>query len=589
MEIDQIIFKRIYNFYKKITVKIDEEELNRTVFLEPLRPRLTLLSRALTGLQNEIVTSEREGGWSGLTFYFPKSISFNTTTEDNVNYYLFRVLYLSVQQKLALNWDDHETHKKNESQQKAKEHSEEVLTHLFIEYPNTEQIYQTQINNLISFYNKQEKEPDFSWLYGRWMKKNTHIFNANTSSPENGTGEFKKPEITTELNANASDEVETVALNQKQVEDNVATNNFEKVDTASEFNGTFKEMDGDDTLSDDEEAIRELNLKHTVRTDEANHSVYKAEFVNSKANIIVENKLDKGYFLHYDEWDYKNRTYKPNFCKVYPKKVDEKFSGYAVKTLKENKKTKRALLKLFTQIHNENEKVERVTAGEEIDLDAVVDAFTDMYSKKTPSEKIYTTKRKRKKDLSVLILMDTSLSSEGYTNNEKVLDVEKTSVLLFGEVLNEFGISFQIDTFSSRTRNNCSYKSIKKFNENWLKTRNRIGAIEAEDYTRIGTALRHAGNELEKEKTNRKWIILLSDGKPNDYDTYEGNYGIEDVKKALSELSNKHIHTFSLAIEAQAKYYLPQMFGHNNYNILSKPSDLPFAFGKFYKKILINS
>jgi len=589
MEIDQLIFKRIYNFYKKITVKVDEEELSRTVFLEPHKPRLTLLSRALTGMQNEIVTSEREGGWSGLTFYLPKSISFNSSLEDNVNYYLFRVLYLSVQQQLNLNWIDNENHKTSESQQKATSNSEQVLNQLFIEYPNTKQIYENQKNNLIEFYSKQEKEPDFSWLYGRWMKKQPHLFNANSNSLENNTSEFEKPAITTELDANASDEVETVAINQKQMEDNVATNNFEKVDTLSEFNGTFKEMDGDDTLSDDEEAIRELNLKHTVRTDEKNHSVYKAEFVNSKANIIVENKLDKGYFLHYDEWDYKNRTYKPNFCKVYPKKVDEKFSNYAVKTLKENEKTKRALLKLFTQIHNEYEKVERVIAGEEIDLDAAVDAFTDIYSKKTPSEKIYTTKRKKKKDLSVLILMDTSLSSEGYTNNEKVLDVEKTSVLLFGEVLHEFGISFQIDTFSSRTRNNCSYKSIKKFSENWLKTRNRIGAIEAEDYTRIGTALRHAGSELEKEKTSRKWIILLSDGKPNDYDTYEGNYGIEDVKKALSELSNKHIHTFSLAIEAQAKYYLPQMFGHNNYNILSKPNDLPFAFGKFYKKILINS
>lgn len=589
MEIDQLIFKRIYNFYKKITVKVDEDELSRTAFLEPLKPRLTLLSRALTGMQNEIVTSEREGGWSGLTFYLPKSISFNTSVEDNVNYYLFRVLYLSVQQKLDLNWDDNENHKTIESQQKAIAYSEQVLSQLFIEYPNTRHIYETQKNNLIEFFSKQEKEPDLSWLFGRWMKKQPHLFNANSNSLKNNSNEFEKPAITTELDANASDEVETVAINQKQIEDNVATNNFEKVDTLSEFNGTFKEMDGDDTLSDDEEAIRELNLKHTVRTDEKNHSVYKAEFVNSKANIIVENKLDKGYFLHYDEWDYKNRMYKPNFCKVYPKKVDEKFSNYAVKTLKENEKTKRALLKLFTQIHNEYEKVERVIAGEEIDLDAVVDAFTDIYSKKTPSEKIYTTKRKKKKDLSVLILMDTSLSSEGYTNNEKVLDVEKTSVLLFGEVLNEFGISFQIDTFSSRTRNNCSYKSIKKFNENWIKTRNRIGAIEAEDYTRIGTALRHAGTELEKEKTARKWIILLSDGKPNDYDTYEGNYGIEDVKKALSELSNKHIHTFSLAIEAQAKYYLPQMFGHNNYNILSKPNDLPFAFGKFYKKILINS
>lgn len=586
MEIDQLIFKGIYDFYKKLTVKVDEEVVQRTVFLEPLKPRLTILSRALTGKQNEIVTSEREGGWSGLTFYLPKSISFNSTIEDNVNYYLFRVLYISVQQKLNLNWDTTKNYKDSESQQQALLSADKVLTQLFIEYPNIEEIYQKQNENITNFYAQQKKEPDFSWLYGRWMKKNPHLFEANSSSLDNNTEAIEKPDITTEMDANPSDEVETVAINQKQMEDNVATNNFEKVDTLSEFNGTFKEMDGDDTLSDDEEAIRELNLKHTVRTDEKNHSVYKAEFVNSKANIIVENKLDAGYFLHYDEWDYKNRVYKPNFCKVYPKKVDEKFSNYAVETLKKNEKTKRALLKLFTQIHNEYEKVERVISGEEIDLDAVVDAFTDMYSKKTPSDKIYITKRKKKKDLSVLILMDTSLSSEGYTNNEKVLDVEKTSVLLFGEVLSEFGISFQIDTFSSRTRNNCSYKSIKTFNESWIKTRNRIGAIEAEDYTRIGTALRHAGKLLEKEKTSRKWIILLSDGKPNDYDTYEGNYGIEDVKKALQELNNKHIHSFSLAIEAQAKYYLPQMFGHNNYNILPKPSDLPFAFGKFYKKIL---
>ena len=118
--------------------------------------------------------------------------------------------------------------------------------------------------------------------------------------------------------------------------------------------------------------------------------------------------------------------------------------------------------------------------------------------------------------------MDTSLSADGYADNHKVLDVEKTAVMLFGEVLNEFDINFQIDTFSSRTRNNCSYKTVKSFEENWKKCRNRIGAIEAEDFTRIGTALRHAGSLMEKQPTQKKWIILLSDGKPNDYDTYEG-------------------------------------------------------------------
>ena len=584
MEIDQVIFKKVHRYYKKLTTKVDIDELNRTAYLEPLKPRLTILSRALTGFQNEIITSEREGGWSGLNFYLSESISFNPTIKENIDYYLFRVLYLSVQQKLQLNWID-ENYNTKESQLKALENSKTVLDTLFNEYPNTKSIHEKLKQNIDNYYSEKKINPDYSWLYGRWMKTNPLIFNADTTTP-NKNETTEKPEITTELNANPSDEVETVAIDKKQIEDNVVTNQFEKVDTASEFNGTFKEMDGEDTLSDDEEAIRELNLKHTVRTDEANHSVYKAEFVNSKSNILVSNKNEKGNFLFYDEWDYKNRVYKPNFCKIFPKEVSDNFSDFALKTLSKNEKTKRDLLKLFTQIHNEYEKIERVNDGEEIDLDAMIDAFTAIQSKKTPSEKIYTSKRKRKKDLSVLILMDTSLSADGYTNNEKVLDVEKVAVLLFGEVLNEFNISFQIDTFSSRTRNNCSYKSIKKFSDSWLKTRNRIGAIEAEDFTRIGTALRHAGKLLEKESTNRKWIILLSDGKPNDYDTYEGKYGIEDVKKSLSELEQKHIHTFSLAIEAQAKYYLPQMFGHNNYNILSKPSDLPFAFGKFYKKIL---
>lgn len=587
MEIDQILFKRFYKFYKKFTEKVDEDEIARTVSLEPLKPRLTLLARALTGLQNEIITSEREGGWSGLNFYLPEKIAFNLTTEENVNFFLFRTLYLSVQQQLKLNWEDHDEFTGLEAKEKAYHNADFVLSALFSEYPATRAIYDNQKRNLENYYANKNLTPDYSWLYGRWMRTNQKAFLAETEALNNLKSLLEDNEITTELAANPSDEVETVAIDQKQAEDSVAHNQFEKVDTLSEFNGTFKEMDGEDTLSDDEEAIRELNLKHTVRTDEANHSVYQAEFVNSSNSILTETNNTDNYFLHYNEWDYKNKHYKKDFCRVFPKKVPQYAESYAHQLIKDNVKTKNDLLKIFSNIHQEYEKVNRVTFGEDIDIDATTDALIAIAGNKTPSEKIYTTKRKRKKDLSVLLLMDTSLSADGYADNHKVLDVEKTAVMLFGEVLNEFDINFQIDTFSSRTRNNCSYKTVKSFEENWKKCRNRIGAIEAEDFTRIGTALRHAGSLMEKQPTQKKWIILLSDGKPNDYDTYEGQYGIHDVKKALQELKNKHIKTFSLAIEAQAKYYLPQMFGHNNYAILPQPTELPYAFAKFYKQLLL--
>ena len=586
MELDQILFKRLHKYYKKITTKVDESVVAKTVYLEPLKPRLTILSRALSGYQNEIITSEREGGWSGLKFYLPTSISLFSSIDENINYYIFRVLYLSVQQESRLNWIDEIEQKAIVSQKEAHDYSEKVLADLFEEYPATKEIYDQLILSLETHYKKLNKPCDYSWIYGRAMRQNPHEFNVKTTSPNSPKKKDDNPEITTEMDANPSDEVTTVGVDKKQIEDGVVQNQFEKVDTLSEFNGSFKEMDGEDSLSDDEDAIRELNLKHTVRADDIAHSVYKAEFVNTKSNVVVEESKEEGQFLHYDEWNYKKRRYKQDFCKIYPKKGTAKIENYARKTLLENSKTQRELFKLFAQVYNEYKKVNRVVSGEEIDFDAVTDAFAEINARRTPSDKIYTTKRKRKKDLSVLILVDTSLSADGYTNNEHVLSVEQKAVLMFGEVLSQYNISFEVDTFSSRTRNNCSYRHVKTFKESWAKTRDRVGAIEAEGYTRIGAALRHAGAVIGKEATQRKWIILLSDGKPNDYDTYEGKYGIEDVKQALRELDKNHINTFSLAIEAQAKYYLPQMFGHNNYNILPKSSDLPIAFSKFYKRII---
>lgn len=148
MEIDQILFKRFYKFYKKFTEKVDEDEIARTVSLEPLKPRLTLLARALTGLQNEIITSEREGGWSGLNFYLPEKIAFNLTTEENVNFFLFRTLYLSVQQQLKLNWKDHDEFTGLEAKEKAYDNADFVLSALFSEYPATRAIYDTQKETL---------------------------------------------------------------------------------------------------------------------------------------------------------------------------------------------------------------------------------------------------------------------------------------------------------------------------------------------------------------------------------------------------------------------------------------------------------
>jgi nitric oxide reductase NorD protein len=259
--------------------------------------------------------------------------------------------------------------------------------------------------------------------------------------------------------------------------------------------------------------------------------------------------------------------------------------NYYKKTLKENNSTLMGLRKMLTSVNNKYQQQKRQLQGEEFDIDAITDLFVDVHSKHTPSENIYISKRKKEKDLSILLLLDISLSSDGYAAGNRVIDVEKQVSILFGEILNEFNIDFSIDCFYSKTRNHSSYITIKDFDEDWNKAKFKVGAVEPSGYTRIGAALRHSGAMLDKRSTKNKWVILLSDGKPNDYDKYEGKYGVNDVKQALRELNERNINSYALAIEAQAKYYLPQMFGQNHYQILTTPVELLKSMVQLYEKI----
>lgn len=405
---------------------------------------------------------------------------------------------------------------------------------------------------------------------------------------ENFTDKVKSKDETqpkTIVKANAVEEVVSVEVDEKQLEDAVLQHQFEKVETADEFGGNWRDMDGDDDLEDHANALEDLNMKYTVRVDDTAHSVYQADFIENTTISESAESDEKGYHIKYDEWDYTKRNYKNNFCKVYPKIVLNSDAAYYKTTVNKNRSTLIGLRKMLTTVNNKYQQQRRQPQGEALDIDAVTDLFVDVHSGHTPSDKVYLSKRKKEKDLSILLLLDISLSSDGYAAGNRVIDVEKQVSILFGEILEEFNIDFSIDCFYSKTRNHSSYITIKGFHEDWNKAKFKVGAVNPSGYTRIGAALRHSGALLDKRDTKNKWVILLSDGKPNDYDKYEGKYGINDVKQALRELNERQINSYALAIEAQAKYYLPQMFGQNHYQILTTPVELLQSLVKLYEKI----
>lgn len=584
-EIDEYIVGKLFRHLKK-SKKIHPEITARTVTLNDIKPRLTILARALTGKPIEIFPAEREGGYKNNNFFLPISFSKLPTKKDNLTFYLFRILYLSVQQRLNLNWTLEEKDQPLAlSLQKAFETSEEILTILFEEF-SIDKKFHTETKLYFIQKENGKNTPDFSWLYGKWMQNEIEK-NSNTIL-ENFSDKTKKAnenQALTTLKTKAVEEVITVEVDKKQQEDYVLLHNFEKVETAEEFNGTWRDFDGSDELEEHQEALEELNMKYTVRVDDAAHSVYQSDFIEN-TSISESAEIDaKGFHLTYNEWDFSKRIYKENFCKVYPKSQQKTDPNYYKKTIAKNASTLLGLRKMLTNVNNRMQQQKRQTQGDEFDIDAITDLYIDVHSKRTPSENIYISNRKKEKDLSILILLDISLSSDGYAAGNRVIDVEKEVSILFGEILNEFNIDFSIDSFYSKTRNFSTYLTVKDFDENWNIAKHKIGAIEPNGYTRIGAALRHAGARLDKRNTKNKWVILISDGKPNDYDKYEGKYGVNDVKQALRELNNRNINSYALAIEAQAKYYLPQMFGQNHYQILTTPVELLRSLVQLYEKI----
>lgn len=86
----------------------------------------------------------------------------------------------------------------------------------------------------------------------------------------------------------------------------------------------------------------------------------------------------------------------------------------------------------------------------------------------------------------------------------------------------------------------------------------------------------------------RKLIILITDGRPCDYDRYEGDYGIHDVKKAIDTGLQHGITTHAFAIEKQASEVFPRMFTKQHFDIINRPEALARSLCRLFAKMLTN-
>ncbi len=266
-------------------------------------------------------------------------------------------------------------------------------------------------------------------------------------------------------------------------------------------------------------------------------------------------------FHSYPEWDFRRSDYRQNWCTLKEMTAKGSSGSFVRDVLKTYKGQVEALRRQFEMIRQDYKVVKRQRDGQEVDIDAFVEAYTDLKARLSPSENLYHRLIQNRRDIAVLFLVDMSASTEGWINR-----AIKESLVLLSTAMECVGDQYSIFGFSGMRRTGCQYFVIKDFKEEFsYQVKARITGISPKDYTRMGPAIRHSTEKLKEVDARVKILLTLSDGKPEDYDEYKGPYAIEDTRMALFEARQQGIKPFCITIDKEARQYLPRMYGAANF------------------------
>ncbi len=289
--------------------------------------------------------------------------------------------------------------------------------------------------------------------------------------------------------------------------------------------------------------------------------------------------------LTYPEWDYTRKAYLPAHCRVLAAPASEQGE-----TWEPDDAARRRIGRVrrqFEALRPKHEILRAQPEGEELDIDALVRARSDLRAGGAGSDRVHLASRRQAHDLAVTLLVDVSLSTDAWVDDRRVLDVEKEALMVLAQGLAACGDSHAILTFTSRRRSWVRVETVKGFDEPFgERVVRRVSALRPGYYTRIGAALRHATAGLVERPNRQKLLLVLTDGKPNDVDHYEGRYGVEDTRRAVTEARRAGVCVFGVTIDRDAQSYIPTLFGRDGYAIVSRVATLPSALPAIYRHLL---
>jgi hypothetical protein len=315
-------------------------------------------------------------------------------------------------------------------------------------------------------------------------------------------------------------------------------------------------------------------------------------------NEMPEQPLEAGdTAFAYDEWDKDLSDFRTDWCRVIEKKVRQGDRNFVELARSRYRGVISSIRHQFQLMKPENlQKINRELDGEDYDLNALVDYVVDKRADGQQSERIYTKRLRRERDVAVSILLDQSSSTartitrnplQPYTHpGRRIIEIEKEGLVLMSEALEAVGDVYSINGFTSEGRRNVKFYVVKDFDEKYSdEIEKRIGGITFQNNTRLGAAIRHAAAKLLRQDSRTKLLIILTDGRPYDHDYGDARYAREDVREALTEAKTSGITPFCITVDRDSEFELKDLYGDVGYTIIDDVLSLPERMPNIYRRL----
>jgi nitric oxide reductase NorD protein len=337
------------------------------------------------------------------------------------------------------------------------------------------------------------------------------------------------------------------------------------------------------------DSLSELPEARVVRTPDTPREVLDSEAAPAAPAPARVDRDPAGAGIVYPEWNYRLAAYRQRGAVVWPGVVSMGSGAWVEAVMARHAALVRRVRRRFDGLRPRRVRVGRQADGAELDLSAYVTAFADWRARRWGDDRFYTAARPARRDLALALLVDVSASTDAWVaGSQRIIDVEKESLIVLLEALAALGDRHAALAFSGEGPGRVRVMTIKAFDEpGGVVVRRRVAALEPDGYTRAGAAIRHASALLAGQAARHRLLLILSDGKPNDVDAYSGRHGIEDTRQAVAEARLQGLVPFCLTVDREAPTYMPSIFGRRGYAVLRRQELLPAVLVEVVRRLLV--